>query len=98
MKKHLSLLAFCQSLLPDRINLLSNDELETALAKVSDAGLAVPPDTCWAILGRSIKKEVDSLMGGFSLAAATELLERLRPFARNAGEIFHYNRPSLRHC
>lgn len=93
LKKHLSLLAFCQSLLPDRINLLSNDELETALAKVSDAGLAVPPDTCWAILGRSMKKEVDSLMSGFSLAAATELLERLRPFARNAGEIFHYNRP-----
>lgn len=88
LKQHTGLLSFCQSLLPERIPDNTDDEIETALVRITEAGLAIPPNACLGILSRTISRDITLLKGAFSS------LNRLRLFHNSPDElIFDCNNP-----
>lgn len=96
LKKHLGLLSFCQSLLPDRIGDCTDDELEAALMRITESSLSIPAETCLGILTRSVARDVGLLKGAFSSGGAAMLLNRLRLFHLNPEElVFDYSKRTV---
>lgn len=90
------MLSFCQSLLPDRIGESTDDELESALMRVTESALAMPAETCLGILARSVARDIGLLKGAFSSGVAANLLNRLRLFQSIPEElVFDYAKPML---